>query len=145
MTTLGLLQRQELQTLARTLHERALNVNKHVEDNYLLARPFEERAPAGQAISKEREVIMRLLEARAVPSYILDPEDWPRIIWDVAASVLIMTDIFYVPFMIAFFSSTSWYAQQLHGVGWTFEKCNDNEELLTGVTGQLRCLQQCYF
>ena len=71
---------------------------------------MQEHAPAAQALNYNREAVLRAIEFRTPPFYVLDPDDWPRTTWDACAAALIMMDIFYIPFVIAFLGSSHWCA-----------------------------------
>lgn len=108
--TLDAATREELLTLSHALSRRAGNITKHWSKMYLLARPFEDVAPLQAKLHEDREAIMRSLELRTPPWYILDPGGTVKRVWNAAACTLIFLDVLYVPFLIAYFSPTTWWA-----------------------------------
>eukprot|EP00884_Botryococcus_braunii_P003265 jgi/Botrbrau1/1293/Bobra.0063s0010.1 len=105
--TLDAASREELLVLSRNLHKRLENISKNWDAAYLLARPFEEMAPPHTQLHEKREELMRVLELRTPPWYILDPGGRIKRVWNAAACTLILADAFYIPFLIAYFSSSS--------------------------------------
>lgn len=106
--TLNAATREELLTLSQALAHRAEQITKNWDKVYLLARPFEDAAPLQDRLHEGREAIMRSLELRTPPWYILDPGGTVKRVWNAAACTLILLDVLYVPFLIAYFSPSTW-------------------------------------